>query len=474
MSTLLCINHKVLPLIAILAALPVLAEPTAVVGEATLVIGAAQVTGDDGTAAAIKRGMPVHVGDRIETQPGGHVHVRFVDGGRVSVRPASRLVVENYSQSDGSQGPLGAIKFRLEEGVVRSITGAWGEAARDRFRLNTPVAAIGVKGTDFVARFANGVTYASVYAGAITMTPLEGGCMMTVGPCLNGAERLLASDSPGQILELARQQATAQLIPVADHLARTYLSTQTTTAAVATVLQPTVVVAAATPAAAVVGAPASSGSKLAESSIVRADASPEKMVSNESHVLAVLQDSQSALPLQRSNKGPQFAWGRVSFAPGGGTPAEGDTISVAMDAARTAGMVAVTSGALDVPYRLFRDPTTTFNSALLQGVKANFVLAGGAAQLARRGGVVVEPVRVDAGSLSVDFDRAAFETSLSLSNRTINTLTLSEVGKIDPATGLLRGAHTAGAVSADATSAAYSFAHDVAMGRLTGITLWGR
>ena len=33
---------------------------------------------------------------------------------------------------------------------MRSITGQWGEAARDRFRLNTPIAAIGVRGTDFI------------------------------------------------------------------------------------------------------------------------------------------------------------------------------------------------------------------------------------------------------------------------------------------------------------------------------------
>ncbi len=119
------------------------------VGEATMVIGVAKLIAADGVERPVDRGTAIRVGDRIETGAGGHVHLRFVDGARLSVRPASRLQVENYSRaSDGSA--LTAIKFRLDEGVVRSITGAWGEAERDRFRLNTPVAAIGVKGTAFV------------------------------------------------------------------------------------------------------------------------------------------------------------------------------------------------------------------------------------------------------------------------------------------------------------------------------------
>lgn len=147
------------------------------VGEATLVIGLARITGADGSVREVQRGADLRVGDRVETLPGAHVHIRFVDGARVSVRPGSRLTVEQYAQSasgvtapgTASAGTGGAIKFRLDEGVMRSITGAWGEAARDRFRLNTPVAAIGVKGTDFVVRADGQGTAASVFAGAILL-----------------------------------------------------------------------------------------------------------------------------------------------------------------------------------------------------------------------------------------------------------------------------------------------------------------
>lgn len=216
-------NHRLLPIAACLA-FPLMGmggavhastpgQPLgAVVGEATFVIGAASILQEDGSSRALDRGAAVRVGDRIETKAGGHVHLRFVDGGRLSVRPASRLHIESYSHS-AQQPQLGAIKFRLDEGVVRSITGSWGEAARERFRLNTPVAAIGVKGTDFVVRSDMERTAASVYTGAITLTPLaNNGCGASVGPCISGHEKLLSDDMKGQILEYSRRDATPLLV----------------------------------------------------------------------------------------------------------------------------------------------------------------------------------------------------------------------------------------------------------------------
>jgi len=179
--------------LALISALGLLAAAQAdtavnVVGEATLVIGNAMLVSPDGKQRAMDRGTEVRVGDRIETQAGGHVHLRFVDGGRISVRPVSRLVIESYAYSK-DQPQLSGIKFRLDEGVIRSITGQWGEAAKERFRLNTPVAAIGVKGTDFVVRSEQTGTAATVFSGAIVLSSLTEKCMGSLGPCLNGSEK---------------------------------------------------------------------------------------------------------------------------------------------------------------------------------------------------------------------------------------------------------------------------------------------
>ena len=60
--------------------------PPAIVGEATMVIGTARITSALGQSVVADKGAAIRVGDRIETEASGHVHLRFVDGGRVSVR----------------------------------------------------------------------------------------------------------------------------------------------------------------------------------------------------------------------------------------------------------------------------------------------------------------------------------------------------------------------------------------------------
>lgn len=206
-------------------ALAVTPSAPVIVGEITTVIGQSQIL-TLGSQSIAERGLPVHSGDRIETGAGGHVHIRFIDGGLVSVRPMSRLLIEDYRNNDTQT--LAAIKFKLEEGVMRSVTGKWGEAHRDRFRLNTPVVAIGVKGTDFVVKADGTSTLASVNSGAIIMAPLEGTCASALGPCQGDSAILLSEDMRGTMLQYLRQTGddAPHLVPAIDLLALRNLSRQ--------------------------------------------------------------------------------------------------------------------------------------------------------------------------------------------------------------------------------------------------------
>ena len=42
---------------------------------------------------------------------------------------------------------------------------------------------------------------AGTFTGAIMLTPLLNGCSKSVGPCLNGTEKLLSEDMKGQMLD---------------------------------------------------------------------------------------------------------------------------------------------------------------------------------------------------------------------------------------------------------------------------------
>lgn len=489
----------------------VLAQDPPIVGETTMVIGLVKLVGADGTSRAVARGASVRIGDRIETQAGGHVHLRFVDGGRVSVRPASILQIEDYSHS-AQQPLLGAIKFRLDEGVVRSITGSWGEAARDRFRLNTPVAAIGVKGTDFVVRAEGSQTQASVYTGAITVTPMDSACSNTVGPCINGHEKLLSEDMKGQMLELNRQQTTPQLVPSVDLLARSArpasgIEVVATARTGKPLMMDDVGVAGRAPdalvsdsrAATVVAAmqPLPSvpptNTNVVEIPIVavyppvvdKAAVIPSAPVIDkpqpivEQPVPVVEVPVAVAVPVQPTPVvvpvGPpqvnQLMFARVSWI----NKMDADTFTRNWDDALASGKERMAGVGIGT-YNLFR-PVSAVGAVLTSSdASAEFRLASATAQVTRQFGRI-EPVSVTGGTFTVDFTRSTFATALNMSNPDMGADTLMASGNIKP-NGMLQttnsNGNVTGALTLDGKEAGYAFDKQTKIGSVIGAALWGR
>jgi len=411
-----------------------------VVAEATLVIGVAHLAGSDGLRRTVDRGAEVRVGDRIETEAGGHVHLRFVDGARVSVRPSSRLAIEDYTRSVA--GGAGAIKFRLEEGVVRSITGEWGEASRERFRLNTPLAAIGIKGTDFVARAAQDKTSASVFLGAIVFSPFDAQCAASVGPCLNGREALLTQDMRGQVLQVERERA--QPMRVTSEAAPQRGGRSLTT----------VVASAALPsdAGGLAAVPEIEG---AGKSIANAVLASDSLVAPETPVPPVVE---------------QLAWGRWSWV----NPIEGDTLAQTIDAAFREGRQGLVS---DGAHALYRNASAPGARLAVQETSAEFRLAGASAQVHSDRTPTPMPATVTGGSLGVDFVNSTFTTSLDVIGQTIDPQVVSASGSVLTNGVLLstRGnAFVAGGLSLDGLEAGYFFDKAIDGGNLRGLTLWGR
>ena len=69
-----------------------------VVGEVTLTIGKSKIERTAGEAEPQKGGS-VQEGDVIRTSDNGHVHIRFIDGARVSVRPNSVFRIHEFKYS---------------------------------------------------------------------------------------------------------------------------------------------------------------------------------------------------------------------------------------------------------------------------------------------------------------------------------------------------------------------------------------
>ena len=160
------------------------------IGQVTLVLGKAHIESARNSRQRADAGTEIFVGDQIITQSNGTVLLHFIDDASVSVRQDSHLEIVSY-QFDEAKPEDSRVKFNLIHGVTRAISGKAAKAAREQFRLNTPIAAIGVRGTDFVVSATDSSTQARVNEGIIVLAPFSTNCSTdSFGPCAANALEL--------------------------------------------------------------------------------------------------------------------------------------------------------------------------------------------------------------------------------------------------------------------------------------------
>ncbi|MDE1943637.1 MAG: FecR domain-containing protein, partial [Betaproteobacteria bacterium] len=395
------------------------AQAPASVGTVTLTIGVSQVVRGSQTLPLAK-GSEIDVGDRIETTDSGHVHIRFVDGARVSVRPDSVLRVEDY-QYDPRHPDQSAVKFDLEKGVARAISGDAAHQARDRFRLNTPLVAIGVRGTDFTTQAGPVSTVVVVNQGAIVLAPLGGACQAAgLGPCLGSRARELSASMGGTALVYRANMPEPSFQPI-----NALKGTDKITPIMEQERQ---------------GAAQTQG-------VVADSKSPSTIV--------------GFLP-----NAPSLTWGRWA-----GNALPGDDLTVPFLTALQGRQVTVGDGY----YFLFRNETGPNLLGSAAAGTASFTLQGGAANY-RSSGNVYSAATIQGGSLGIDFVHDTFATSLNVTSGATGSQNVSATGTLNPVNGIFIGngadSKVAGAVSLNSLQAGYLFSKSFANGSaLTGATL---
>lgn len=161
-----------------------------VAGRADFVIGQVEAIAADGSRHALAKGSEIHIGETINTAEGARAQVRFADGGFISLQPNSLFRVDEFSYQNKTDGTEKGF-FSLLKGGLRAITGAIGHANRNTYKVNTPVATIGIRGTGYNAVLNNGL-FVNVGEGAISLTNNTGALVVTAG----GAAFVANMDTP--------------------------------------------------------------------------------------------------------------------------------------------------------------------------------------------------------------------------------------------------------------------------------------
>lgn len=128
----------------------------------------------------------------------------MVDDALISIRPQSHLEINCY-QNAAEQGKR-CLKFTLLKGQVRKVSGKAGKESPQQYRLNTPVAAIGIRGTDYIASVQGNTSLVKVMQGAISVSPFIEGCTVQgFGECHTSYTALLTEHDPYMLRILSEQ-----------------------------------------------------------------------------------------------------------------------------------------------------------------------------------------------------------------------------------------------------------------------------
>jgi len=176
-------------------------------GKIIFVAGAAKA----GDRPAVE-GAQVEEGQMLTTGADGYIYVKTADNGLFILRPQTQARIVTY-RIDQRNPANTKVKFELISGTARSRSGDAVKHARQNFRFNTPVAAIGVRGTDFTVVTDNDTSRVSVFSGGVIVSGFAGGCRPEgAGPCEGTLSRELSAAQRGQLLQVSRGQAAPQVV----------------------------------------------------------------------------------------------------------------------------------------------------------------------------------------------------------------------------------------------------------------------
>jgi len=131
---------------AFFAILPISASAS-VAGRVQFVAGDVRIVGLDGKQRAAQKGQEIDEGETILTATNSSAQLKMIDGGLLALRPETQLKVDTYIYKGAEDGSENAL-LSLVKGGLRTITGLIGRQNKDKLKLRTPTATIGIRGTD--------------------------------------------------------------------------------------------------------------------------------------------------------------------------------------------------------------------------------------------------------------------------------------------------------------------------------------
>jgi len=176
-------------------------------GQFVAVVGEVRLTGRDGTPRTAERGGEVREGDTIATGPGAIAQIRLADGGFLSIRADTETTLERFAYA-GAEDKNASMFISLLKGGFRSVTGLIGQLNRPGYRITTPSATIGIRGTDHEPFVVTPATAQALQLAAGTYDRVHSGQTF-----IQNKQGLTQFANPNQTLFVSDTSAPPRLLP---------------------------------------------------------------------------------------------------------------------------------------------------------------------------------------------------------------------------------------------------------------------
>ncbi|MCI0749437.1 MAG: FecR domain-containing protein [Nevskiales bacterium] len=213
-------------------------------GEVTLLTGRGTALAADGTVRDLARGHSVYPGEIVSSGVNSYLNLKFTDGGLMLLRPNTRFQIEDYAYrapvapSPATAPAAGAPAatapassrafFKLLRGGFRTVTGLIGRTDQNQYRVSTPVATIGIRGTDYLVVLCDAACNTDPVIqtnlptggdaqGGVVVGVISGGVFVanTAGDGLNlGADQYLVTLPDGTLVKLPFEPKFLDVDPI--------------------------------------------------------------------------------------------------------------------------------------------------------------------------------------------------------------------------------------------------------------------
>src|SRR3990167_5419134 len=125
-----------------------------VVGHVVWVKGSFKAEVPGQSSRTLQRQSVIYLHDTLTTSASSQAQIVFTDNSLMVFRPQTVFRIDNYHfDTKNPTAKNGKYGMKLVKGGLRTVTGWIGKSQPDNYKINTPVATIGVRGTEFSVFF---------------------------------------------------------------------------------------------------------------------------------------------------------------------------------------------------------------------------------------------------------------------------------------------------------------------------------